>query len=134
MQGTHHGDVIHAAGKVRKNFRDFHPALPVPGKLEGAAHVHPLLQASINAGDGSAVVLGQNRLGVEGVHLAGSAGHEEEDAGLGLGSEMGSLGSQRVPRRDPLGQQAVPGQHVGQGGPSDPSAHTEQEVPAPHFP
>ena len=96
MQRPDHRDVVHAGGKVGEDIRNLHAALPVPGEFEGGAHVDPLLHAAVNPGDRCPVVLVQSGLGIEGVHLAGRAFHEEEDAGLGLALEMGGLGQEGI--------------------------------------
>ena len=133
VERSDHGDVVHAGGQVGEDLRNFHAALPVPCELEGAAHVNPLFQAAVDAGDRGPVILGQRRFGVEGVHLAGSPLHEEKDAGLGLGGEVGLLGSQRV--RSSIGRlkPAVPAEQRRERQASHASAESVQEVPAPHL-
>ncbi len=50
-------------------------------------------------GQGLAVEAVQERLGVEEIHLARPAGHEQENAALGLGGKMAGLGRQGISRR-----------------------------------
>ena len=57
------------------------------------------------------------RLRVEGLHLAGAAVHEQEDARLGLGREVRRLGSERVDGRlvERAGKESVPRKETGHG-------------------
>ena len=114
-----------------KDFRYLHAALPVFGEFEGAAHVDPFFHAAVNPGDRRPVVLVQSGLGIEGVHLAGRALHEEEDAGFGLALEMGGLGYQGILEPAAGSAKGVLEEQRGKGQASEAAAKTEEEIPAP---
>ena len=76
-------------GEVRHRVGDPRAALAVPGELERAAHDRAGALDDLDlAGDlvevALAVLLVEHRLGVEQVHLARAAVHEQMDDGLGL--------------------------------------------------
>ena len=79
----HHRHVVHAGGQMGKHVRNFGAAPAELVEAEGASHVEQLpsggTQLSAVEGRG-AVVLVQQRLGIESVHLAGTARHEQENA------------------------------------------------------
>ena len=116
-----------------KDLRHLHAALAVSRELEGAADVNTLLQAAVDPGDRGSMILGQCRFGVEGVHLTGSPPHEEKDAGLGLGGEVGLLGSQRVLGRFGGLKPTIPAEQRRERQASHASAESVQEIPATHL-
>ena len=126
-----HGHVVDAGGQMGKDLGNFDAGLAVPGELEGTPDVDSLFQAAVNAGHRGAVVAVQGRLGVEGVHLAGRAEHEEKDAGLGLARQVGWLGGQRIAGGPGSGQQAVLVEHGGERHRSQPLAEAIDELPPP---
>ena len=128
VHGPHHRNVVGAGPKLGEHVGHLHSRLPVPFELEGAAHVHPLFQAPVLAEDGFPVQLVQLGLGIEGVHLAGSSLHEHEDAGLGLGREVGFLGEQRVLGPGGGTQTAVAEEERGEGQTSQPLAEPVDEI------
>ena len=104
VAGPDDGHVVRMLREPFEEVRDLDAgAAPLP---EGPAAGHELglvgidlgqLQVGAEAGgEGLAVVAIQDRLGVEAVHLAQAALHEEEDDALGLGREMGFFGSERI--------------------------------------
>ena len=66
---------------------------------EGIALEELAVNLAEAGGQGLAVEPFRDRLGVEQVHLAGTAGHEQEDAPLGLRGKLRRLGRQRIDRR-----------------------------------
>jgi len=67
---------------------------------------------------------GEGGLGIEGVHLARSAVHHEEDAGLGLAGMM------RPPRGEGPVRAGLPAEHSGQGDSREAATHFPQEFAA----
>ena len=143
--GADEGQLVHLPGQMRQDFRQPDARLPVPGELEGAAHQGPGLFRVLHVGDGHLVQVGlsvmlvQQGLGVEQVHLAGPAVHEEVNDGLGLGLEMGTAGLEVVHpsgggRFWPGGQGGIskqlPVEQIGQGCPRDPVGHVGEETTA----
>ena len=135
------GDVVHHAGEVRHHLRDPRAALAVPGELERAAHqgagvldeldfARDLVEVRL------AVVLVERRLGVEQVHLAGAAVHEQMDDRLGLGREVRRARLEvdrrirRLFRGEDGGGAEVAAEQVGQGRPGDAAGHPVEETAA----
>ena len=117
-----HGHVIDAFGLMREDFRNLDPRLSPLPEGEGRSHepteaVFAELQerVRVHGGHGLPVPLGQFRLRVPQVHLAGAAVHEQEDAGPGLGWKVGGAviqgrgfsgrGVERLPEEAVLGQE-----------------------------
>ena len=84
------GDVVRHAGQVRQQLGQFGAALAVPGELElrpqqlrvGVDERGPVAFEQFGRRQ-RAVVLGQLRLVVEQLQMAGRTGHEQEDDALG---------------------------------------------------
>ena len=133
VHGPHYRNVIGAGPKFGEHVGHLDSRLPVPLELEGAAHVHPLFQASVLAEDGLAVELVQLGLGIEGVHLAGSSLHEHEDAGLGLGCEVGLLGEQGIFGPGRGSQPAVAVEERGEGQASQSLAEPVDKISPAHL-
>ena len=133
VHGPHHRNVVGAGPQFGEHVGHLHSRLPVPLELEGAAHVNPLFQAPVLAEDGFAVELVQLGLGIEGVHLAGSSLHEHEDAGLGLGREVGLLGEQGVFGPGRGGQPAVAEEERGEGQASQSLAEPVDKISPAHL-
>src|SRR4051812_34639605 len=81
VHGTDDADVIGACTQLREYFAEFGAALAVviefEWRLQKVAGLALGLQ--IAAGGGFAVILGEHRLGVEGVHLRGATVEKQED-------------------------------------------------------
>ncbi len=82
---------VDARPDVREELARLEARLAVPTEPPGRGQQLPLL-AQVKLGRGLAVVGGQPGLGVEGVDLRGTAGHEEEDHSPGTAREMGRVG------------------------------------------
>ena len=94
--------IVHALRDVRKQRRDLPAALAVLLELPGTRQQRRVAFGEL-ADDGAvagrqrlAVVFFERGFGVESVHLAGPADHEQEDDGFRLGREMRRLGGQRI--------------------------------------
>src|SRR5216683_1651527 len=87
--GVNEGDVVHTAGQVGQEAADVLATLPARLPGPRALHVRSrrtLKELNLAAGIKLlSVALDQLRLVVEGVNLAGGAGHEQLDYALGLG-------------------------------------------------
>ena len=98
-------DVVGVPVQVRHQVRHVHARLAVLAPLAMAAQAErvALEELAVDLAEAGrqrlAVEPVQERLGVEQVHLARTAGHEQEDAALGLRGEMRRLRRQRVGRR-----------------------------------
>ena len=98
-------DVVGVRVQVRHEVRHVHPRLAILAPLAVAAQAErvALEELAVNLAEAGRQRLRvepvQERLGVEQVHLARAAGHEQENAALGLGREMARPGSQRAGRR-----------------------------------
>src|SRR5260370_3261846 len=90
VHGADHGDIVDALAEVRKNLADLDAALSefleLERRLQQVAGL--TLGLEIGRGHGLAVVLGEHRLGVEGVHLAGASVEEPKDDALGFASAV----------------------------------------------
>ena len=118
---------------MREKLGDLDAALPPFAEPEGTADIEELGVFGLvrsAAGDRS-VVPGEIRFGVEGVHVAGPPAHEQEDAGLGLGRQVGGLGGQWAGRRF-RGQQSFSLHQVGQGQAPQTGSTLQEKVPASH--
>ena len=97
------GDVVDAGGQVREQVADVLAGLAVllelPLRPDDPALVLLAASAERLDGDRLAVELVELGLVVEGVDLAGTAVHEEEDDALGPGRQHRLLGGQRVGER-----------------------------------
>ena len=90
------GHFVDAFGLVREEFRNLDPRLSPFPEAEGRSHepAQPILaelqeRIGIHGGHGLPVPFVQLRLGVPQIHLAGTAVHEQEDAGPGPGRKVG---------------------------------------------
>ena len=93
MHRANDADIVDAPGKVRHQIRKPDPRLTVLCELERAPHQSAYLFRYGQIGGnlvevGLSVVLVQERLGVEQVHLAGTAVHEQMDDGSRLGRQV----------------------------------------------
>ena len=81
-----------------------------------------------------AVALDQLRLVVEGIDLAGGAGHEELHDALGLGAVVQPAIPVRLAPQGRLvrGEETILAEQVGQGDASEPAAGMPEEVSAIH--
>ena len=97
-------DVISVWVEMRDQVGHIHPRLAVPAPLAVAAQAERVgleelaVDLAEARGQGLRVEPVQERLGVEEIHLAGAAGHEQEDAALGLRREMPGPGGERAGR------------------------------------
>ena len=95
-------DVIHLAGDVGKKRGDVFAAFAVLLEIPKRFHETPLALLAEGCGadadevDVLAVLGDQFRFVVEGVNVAGTARHEDEDYALGSLRDEGGLCSQRV--------------------------------------
>ena len=105
VHGTDQRDVVDALGQVRQQLGDLHAALA--GALElvgrgkqraGVLAVRKMAKLSSLLGAVPARLC-QRRLGIEQVHLAGAAVHEQMNDGFGLGRELRLLRRQIVNMR-----------------------------------
>ena len=94
-QAVHRSDdcqIVDVLGHVREQVRDFDPALTVASELPRRGHQAAWIALRYdhlaNAGHGFAGMLGQGRLRVEGVDLAGAAVAEDGDQVSGLGPKV----------------------------------------------
>src|SRR5262245_33966844 len=93
-------DVIHAAADMWKEITDVLPALTVlleaPLGANGAALVAVAAAAEGAYGDGAAVERIELRFVVEGIDVAGTAVHEQEDHALRLALEVRPAWGERI--------------------------------------
>ncbi len=105
VAGSDQRDVVGVGVQVRHEVRHVHPRLPILAPLAVAAQAKRvgLEELAVDLAEARRQRLRvepvQERLGVEQVHLAGAAGHEQENAALGLGRQVARPGSQRTGRR-----------------------------------
>ena len=97
MHGTNDTKVIGMAGKIREEFAHHYATLAMFGELEWTGHqAGSLLLTKSFAVWHFALMFGQQRFGVEGVHMGGTAVHEEKDHTFGprcdMGKKAGSVG------------------------------------------
>ena len=140
IHGANDAQVVGPFGRVGEEAADLQAAPAVLAEGKGALHQvadGPVVGTDLQGAlVGSPVKTGQSRLGIEGVHLAGSSVHEEKHGMLGLGREMRRLGGQQgtgpweVVRsgRGP-GEEAVATQKVGEGQACEAAPHLPQELP-----
>ena len=88
-------NVVDHAADVGKKITDRNAALAVAFELPVSSLVDPLFVV------GLAVVFGEERLGVERIHVGNGARHEQEDDPFRLRREVRLLGRQRVDRVGP---------------------------------
>ena len=95
-------DIVGVSVQVRDQVRHVHSRLPILAPLAVAAQAERvgLEKLAVNLAEAGRQRLRvepvQERLGVEQIHLARAAGHEQENAALGLGRQDGpALASQR---------------------------------------
>jgi len=91
VDGAEHRDIVDACGGVGKQIRHFDAALAIlfegtPGAQQRGIGLHELVLRFAEFGGALlAVELVEERLRIEGVDVAGSTGHEEEDHRFRLG-------------------------------------------------
>ena len=138
------GDLVDHLGQVRQHLRELGAALAVPGELEARTE-HGRVRADkripLTADDRGrerfAFELGQCRLGVEEVELAGCAGHEQVDDALRLRCEMRRFRCQRIVADSRAGEpnelaRERIGQQAGQGDLADADTALPKEMAAGH--
>ncbi len=137
VHGADERQVVHHAGQVRHHLGDPGATPAVSGELERAAHQRPGVLDELDLpGDlvevGLAVVFVERRLGVEQVHLARPAVHEQVDDRPGLRGEvrLARLEVGRPVRRRRRAAQAVLAQQVSQSRPADTAGDAVEEAPA----
>ncbi len=91
--GANNGDVVNALGNVREEVADLNPALAILAELErrrqsGAGFS---FGGQIAAGKFFAGVLGEHRLGIEGIDVGWPTVEEDVNNMLGLGGKVGRL-------------------------------------------
>lgn len=135
-----HTDVVGEFRGAREEAADLESALAV--FLERKRRLHevadgPAIRADLGfAAIGLAVEFRQRGLGVKGVHLAGAAVHEEEDAVLGLGGEVRLFRGERTQRGSRRGgvrrllEEAVRGEAVEQREAGEAAADLPEEFAA----
>jgi hypothetical protein len=98
MHGTNNADVVDAFSHLRKYFAHFDSALAVLFETERRAQQISGLALGFQVGRRHrlAVVLGKQRLRIEGINLRRPAVEEEKDDMLGFGREVGRFGCQRT--------------------------------------
>ena len=133
VERPNHRHFVDPLAQVREKLGDLDAALSPFAEPEGTADIEEFGAFGLvrSAAGNRSVVPGEIRFGVEGVHVAGTPAHEQEDAGLGLGRQVGGLGGQRAGGRF-RGQQSLSLQQVGQGQPPQTGSTLQEEVPAPH--
>jgi hypothetical protein len=126
MRGTHYAKLIDNPSHVGEQVADRDAALSA--WLEWKRRCQQLLRfsLSVSAWHQLPVVLGERRLGIEGVHMGGSAVQEQEDDVLGPGGEMRWADFQRS------GGFAVTRQNAGQSQHSKAVSSDAQEFTASH--
>jgi len=90
VHGTDHADVVDALADIGEYLAELDAALSEFLELKwGLQQVAGFaLGLQVGGGHRLAVVLGEHRLGVEGVHLAWAAVEKQEDYALGFGGEV----------------------------------------------
>ena len=148
MHGPDDRDVVHPPGQMGHDLGDPGTRLTVLGELEGTAQQPAgLLRRRHIHGDlvevGLSMMLVQHRLGIQQVHGAGAAIHEQQDDRLGLGLEVGLSGSDIIDTaaaetertgfvRQTGHAQQVPRQQVGQSHPVDAVGDPPEKMAAGH--
>ena len=97
MHGTNDTKVISMAGKIREKFAHHDSTLAMFGELEWTGHqAGSLLLSKSFAIWHFALMFGQQRLGVKGVHMGRTTVHEQKDDSFGpwcdMGEKTGSVG------------------------------------------
>ena len=128
-----HGDVVDATGDVGEEVGDFDAALPILSERATGAqqpgvtlnllilHVAELFRARL------ALELVQQRLGIEGLEMAGPSGHEQEDHRGRLGRDVDRPGGQGIVH---AGAEPLPVQDRGEGQAADAAEGVADELPA----
>src|SRR5467141_2643575 len=98
VHGADYTEIVGAFAEVRENLADLRAALAELLELEwGLEQVAGLaLRSQIGRRHRLAVILGEHRLGIEGVDLAGTAVEEQENHTLSLRGEMRRLHFERT--------------------------------------
>ena len=97
----HHGNLIHHPRQMRKQVRDLDATLSAFAEGAGTGQqLGPLLNLLVLRlaefrGTDLTVQLGEQRLGIERIHMAGAPRHKQEDDRAGRGVEVGRAGLQR---------------------------------------
>ena len=140
VHGSQQRQFIHLRGQPREDFRHIHPALPVLLERERRRHQRPRVPLPHDhialAFERLPGVFRQRGLGIESVHVADPAAHEQGDHGLRAGLEVrlfrgqralyGRVRGARAPRR--RAQQTILIQQVSQAQAADTAAAFEQEI------
>ena len=134
VEGANERDVIDVPRQVGQCVRHPHAALAVTRKLEGAAHeragVLDVLDLARNlVGISLAVVRIERGLGIEQIHLARPAIHEQVDHGLRLGRNVRRPGT-KARNGASLVRQEILTEQVQEGGPLNAGAHVFEETPS----
>src|SRR4051794_18542961 len=102
MERAEDAEIIDALGDVGEEFADGQSALPIlfeaPRGLEQLAGLGKL-DARLGEGIGLAIIALEQRLGVEGIDMARSAFHEQEDDAFGLGGKVRGLRGEWIEER-----------------------------------
>ena len=124
-------DIVGVGVQVRHEVRHVHSRLPILAPLAVAAQAERVgfEKLAVDLAEARRQRLRvepvQERLGVEQVHLARAAGHEQKNAALGLGRQVARPGSQRTGgRRGPC----VACQQIGQPEQAEPAAGDLEEL------
>ena len=139
VSAAEHGHFVDAFGLLRKKFRNLDPRLAPFPEAEGRSHepaeaILAELQERVRmqVGHGLAIPFVQFRLGVPQIHLAGTAVHEQENAGLGLGRKVGGaliqgggFSGRGVER---LSEETVLGQEKRQSGAGESASRLPEEL------
>ena len=122
------GDFVGLGGDAGEQFGDFHTGPAVALELPGTAP-HGRLGEIDAVGlealghlrrDGLAAVFGELGLGIEGVHVADAAVHEQVDDGFGARRKMRRFGGQRIVRAGGF-------EHSGQGQSAESASGLDQQ-------